>query len=602
MISCASPAPSRKAEILSGPFLGVERSVTGRRWRARNDGDDRLALQLSQRLGVPELIGRLLAARQVDADAADRFLKPTLRDWLPDPSHLLDMERAIERLLRAVRDGETIAVFGDYDVDGATSSALLQRYFSAVGARVRVYIPDRMNEGYGPNGPALRKLKAEGASVAITVDCGTTAFEALAEAKAAGLDIVVIDHHTAEPALPEVCALVNPNRLDESSPHRTLAAVGVAFLLVVGLNRALRKAGWFVTRTEPDPLAWLDLVALGTVCDVVPLTGLNRALVCQGLKILRRRGNAGLAALADVTRLQTEPEAYHLGFLLGPRVNAGGRVGRADLGARLLACDEPMEARAMAAELDRFNAERQAIEAEVLQQAMARATELSNVPVLVIGSEGWHAGIIGIVASRLKDHFNRPVCVISVEQGIGKGSGRSIPGAALGPAVIAARQAGLLINGGGHAMAAGFTVDAGRIADLSHFLAENMKAQLSAIDPVQSLGFDGALAPGAATPELVELVQSVGPFGAGNSEPRFALAGVKVVKADVVGEKHVSCVLAGSDGGRVRGIAFRSLENGLGAALLQARGAALHVAGKLRLDTWNGRRQAQFHVEDAAPV
>lgn len=559
-------------------------------------------MQLSQRLGVPELIGRLLAAREIDADGADRFLKPTLRDWLPDPSHLLDMERAIERLVRAVRDGEQIAVFGDYDVDGATSSALLHRYFAGVGARVRVYIPDRMTEGYGPNAPALRKLKAEGASVAITVDCGTTAFEALAEAKAAGLDVVVIDHHTAEPALPEVFAVVNPNRLDESSPHRTLAAVGVAFLLVVGLNRALRKAGWFADRPEPDPLGWLDLVALGTVCDVVPLVGLNRALVCQGLKILKRRGNAGLAALADVARMQTEPEAYHLGFLMGPRVNAGGRVGRADLGARLLACDDPGEAKAIAAELDRFNAERQAIEAEVLQQAMARAAEMSAAPVMVVGSEGWHAGVIGIVASRLKDHYNRPVCVVSVAGGIGKGSGRSVPGVALGPAVIAARQAGLLINGGGHAMAAGFTLEAGRLADFGHFLGEHLTSQLSQVDPLPSLGVDGALAPGAATPELIELVQCVGPFGAGNSEPRFALASVKVVKADVVGEKHVSCVLAGSDGSRLRGIAFRSLENGLGTALLQARGSALHIAGKLRLDTWNGRRQAQFHVEDAAPA
>lgn len=587
---------------MTGPFLGVERSVTGRRWRARNVGDDRLSLQLSQRLGVPELIGRLLAARNIAADDADRFLKPTLRDWLPDPSHLRDMDVAIERLVRAVSGGEMVAIFGDYDVDGATSSALLHRYLHAVGCRVRVYIPDRMTEGYGPNAPALLKLKGEGASVAITVDCGTTAFAALSAAKEAGLDVVVIDHHTAEPELPEVFALVNPNRLDESSPHRTLAAVGVAFLLVVGLNRALRKAGWFATRLEPDPLAWLDLVALGTVCDVVPLVGLNRALVCQGLKVLKRRGNAGLAALADVARIATEPEAYHLGFLMGPRVNAGGRVGRADLGARLLASDDPGEAKAIAAELDRFNAERQAIEMLVLEQAMAMAAETATAPVIVVAAEGWHAGVIGIVASRLKDHFNRPACVVALENGVGKGSGRSVAGVALGPAVIAARQAGLLVNGGGHAMAAGFTLDAGRVPEFTRFLAERMSAEMAAVDPVASLGFDGALAPGAATPELVELVQCVGPFGAGNSEPRFAMASVKVVKADVVGEKHVSCVLAGSDGSRLRGIAFRSLENGLGAALLQARGSALHVAGKLRLDTWNGRRQAQLHVEDAAPA
>ena len=587
---------------MTGPFLGVERSVTGQRWRARNGGDDRLSLQLSQRLGVPELIGRLLAARNIAADDADRFLKPTLRDWLPDPSHLRDMDKAIERLARAATGGELVAIFGDYDVDGATSSALLHRYLLAVGGRVRVYIPDRMTEGYGPNAPALLKLKGAGASVAITVDCGTTAFAALAAAKDAGLDVVVIDHHTAEPELPEVFALVNPNRLDEESPHRTLAAVGVAFLLVVGLNRALRKAGWFAARPEPDPLAWLDLVALGTVCDVVPLVGLNRALVCQGLKVLKRRGNAGLAALADVARIATEPEAYHLGFLMGPRVNAGGRVGRADLGARLLASDDPGEAKAIAAELDRFNAERQAIEMLVLEQAMAMAAETATAPVIVVAAEGWHAGVVGIVASRLKDHFNRPACVVALENGIGKGSGRSVAGVALGPAVIAARQAGLLVNGGGHAMAAGFTLNADRVPEFARFLAERMAVEMAALDPVASLGFDGALAPGAATPELVELVQCVGPFGAGNAEPRFAMAGVKVVRADVVGDKHVSCVLAGADGSRLRGIAFRSLENGLGSALLQARGSALHVAGKLRLDTWNGRRQAQLHVEDAAPA
>jgi single-stranded-DNA-specific exonuclease len=587
---------------VTGPFLGVDRSVTGRRWRLRGDGDDRLALQLSQRLGVPELIGRLLAARDVAADEADRFLKPTLRDWLPDPSHLRDMDRAVGRLVAAIRDGEQIAIFGDYDVDGATSSALLHRYLAAVGARVRVYIPDRMIEGYGPNAPALRRLKSEGAAVAVTVDCGTTAFAALDAAGEAGLDMIVIDHHTAELELPRAVAVVNPNRLDEESPHRTLAAVGVTFLLVVGLNRALRQAGWFADRPQPDPLAWLDLVALGTVCDVVPLVGLNRALVAQGLKVMKRRGNAGLTALADVARLATEPEAYHLGFLLGPRVNAGGRVGRADLGALLLACDDPMEAKAMAIELDRFNAERQAIEAMVLEQAMARAADMAEAPVIVVAAEGWHAGVVGIVASRLKDHYNRPACVISVENGIGKGSGRSIHGVGLGAAVIAARQAGLLTHGGGHAMAAGFSLDAARVGEFAQFLAERMAPEMAALDPVRSLNFDGALAPGAATPDLIELVQAVGPFGAGNSEPRFAMSAVKVVKADVVGERHVSVILTGSDGSRLKGIAFRCLENGLGAALLQARGSALHVAGKLRLDTWNGRHQAQLHIEDAAPA
>ncbi|MBI1774246.1 MAG: single-stranded-DNA-specific exonuclease RecJ [Proteobacteria bacterium] len=582
-------------------FLGVERSLTGRRWTPRG-GSERDGLALAQRLGVPELIGRLLAARGVEIDGAERFLNPTLRAELPDPSHLKDMDTAVLRLRRAVELGEAIVVFGDYDVDGATAAALLCRFLAAVGAKARAYIPDRMIEGYGPNTKALLKLKEDGAAVVITVDCGITAFEPLAAARAAGLEVIVVDHHVAEPTLPDAIAVINPNRLDETSPHGTLAAVGLAFLLAIGLNRALRAAGWFKTRAEPDLMQWLDLVALGTVCDVVPLVGLNRVLVAQGLKVLAKRGNVGLVALAAVARIQRVPDAYHLGFVFGPRVNAGGRVGRADYGTRLLANDDPLEAAELAAELERFNAERKAIEARVQEAAiqMVDASPMAESGLIFAAGEGWHAGVIGIVAGRLKERYNRPAIVVALAEGVGKGSGRSVAGVAMGPAIIAARQAGLLVNGGGHAMAAGFTVAGDKIAALQTFLGERLAEACNALDPKPALSLDGALAPSAATPELVELVQRVGPFGVGNAEPRFAVASARIMRADVVGENHVRCILGGADGGRLKAIAFRSLGSDLGPALLKSRGAALHLAGHLRLDEWQGRREVQLLIDDAA--
>jgi single-stranded-DNA-specific exonuclease len=584
-------------------FLGVERSLLGKRWRQRA-GDDRAGLALAQRLGLPEIVGRLLAARGVGAEAADRFLAPTLRDFLPDPSHLRDMDKAVERIVRAITEGELIAIFGDYDVDGATSAALIQRFLAAIGCRARVYVPDRQREGYGPNAPALLRLKAEGAQVVITVDCGTSAHAPLAAAAEAGLDVIVIDHHVGEPALPRAFAVVNPNRIDETSPHGVLAAVGVAFLLIVGVNRALRLAGWYGEHAVPDLVQWLDLVALGTICDVVPLTGVNRALAAQGLKVLQRRGNAGLAALADAAGLGERLDSYHVGFILGPRVNAGGRVGQADLGARLLASDDAIETRGIALELEALNAERREIEARVLAQAIDQVESGDrHAPLVFVAGEGWHPGVIGIVASRLKERYNRPACVTAVVDGVGKGSGRSVAGFALGPAVIAARQAGLLVNGGGHAMAAGFTVQPERLGALGDFLAARAVAALGEDGLAPELGIDGMLAAGAATPELVALVARLGPFGAGNAEPRFVLAHQRIVRADVVGGQHIRCVLA--DGGgpaRLKAIAFRSIEGELGAALLHGQGRAFHLAGHLRADQWQGRQEAQLVVEDAAIV
>lgn len=580
-------------------FLGVERSLGGRRWRVRLS-DERLATTLAQRLGLPEVVARVLAGRGIGLDDAELFLAPTLRELLPDPAHLKDMDAAVERLVCAVKAGERICIFGDYDVDGATASALLYRFFRAVGAEVRIYIPDRIAEGYGPNAPALLRLKDEGVSVVVTVDCGVTAFAPLAAAAAAGLDVVVVDHHEAEAVLPQVVAVVNPNRLDESSPHRHLAAVGVAFLLAVAVNRGLKAAGC-TAGAGPDLLQWLDIVALGTVCDVVPLVGVNRALVTQGLKVMARRGNAGLAALADVAGVRERPDAYHLGYVLGPRVNAGGRVGQSDLGARLLATDDPDEAAELARRLDQFNRERQEIEAAVLlaaiEQAEGRADD--GGPVLVVAGDGWHPGVIGIAAGRLKERYNRPTCVVAFDGAEGKGSGRSVPGLDLGAAVIAARQAGILSQGGGHAMAAGFALRRERLADFRAFLAERF-AGLDDGALMPTLDLDGALDAGAATVDLVETLRRVGPFGSGNAEPRFAVTGARVLRADVVGSGHVRCILGGARGGRLKAIAFRAADSELGHALLNSAGAALHVAGCLRLDTWQGQTGVQLFLDDAA--
>jgi single-stranded-DNA-specific exonuclease len=589
-------------------FLGVERSLTGRRWAARL-ADERTALAIGQRHGLPDAICRLLAARDVPLEAVPDFLDPTLRKFLPDPSHLKDMDAAVARLVHAVRQGERIVVFGDYDVDGATSSALLLRFFRAVGGDIGVYIPDRRKEGYGPNATALVKIKEEGASVVVTVDCGVTAFEPLAEARRVGLDLIVIDHHMAEIALPEAIAVVDPNRLDDESPHKQLAAVGVAFLLAVGVNRALREAGWYgPSRPEPDLRQWLDLVALGTVCDVVPLVGVNRALVRQGLQVMAQRRNAGLAALADVARLKEPPGAYHLGFLLGPRVNAGGRVGQADLGARLLSSDDPHEVGALALRLDEFNAERRAIEREVLDQAISRIEGLygpdrKGLPsVLLVESEGWHVGVIGIVASRLVERYGRPAFVIGMDGELGKGSGRSVRGVDLGAAVIAARQAGLLVNGGGHAMAAGLTVARQALPELAHFLDTRIAPQLGAAPAVRELGIDAALAPAAATQELVDMIERAGPFGAGNALPRFALTGVRVSYAQPVGEGHVRCTLVGAERGRIEAIAFRANQTALGPALLDSARPVLNVAGALRIDRFGGRQSVRLQIDDAAPA
>jgi single-stranded-DNA-specific exonuclease len=597
-------------DFRSASFLGVERSACGRRWRPRANAvvGDIDAAAIAQRLGLPEIVGRLLAQRGVGIEEASLFLAPRLRDQLPEPAHLRDMAPAVERLVRAVQSGEKIAVFGDYDVDGATSAALLLRFFAAIDSDATVYVPDRLREGYGPNTPALLRLKADGAAVVVTVDCGATAHAPLAAAAEAGLDVVVVDHHVTEPLLPRALALINPNRIDETSPHGALAAIGVAFLLVVALNRALRVAGWYRDRPEPDLLQWLDLVALGTVCDVVPLTGLNRAFVAQGTKVACRLGNPGLRALAKVAGVAGPIDSHHMGFVWGPRVNAGGRVGEAELGARLLSTDDPVEAAELANRLDAYNRERRDIEARTLAAAIAAVEAAPQSPALVFAAaEGWHPGVIGIVAARLRERYERPACVVALDgpapDGVGKGSGRSVPGVALGAAVIAARQAGLLINGGGHAMAAGFTVAADRLGALRNFLAERLGDGREWQAPVPELAVDGALSAAGALCGLIDHIDALAPFGAGNPEPRFAFPGVLVAHIEPVGNGHLRLALADPLGeARLKGIAFRALDTPLGDFLASARGRTIHVAGHLRRDTYRGGDAVQLVVDDAAPV
>lgn len=584
--------------------LGVSRSVLGRRWVER-PADTSEVLRIAQTLRAPDVIARLLHARGVAAPAADGFLNPTLKNDLPDPSVIRDMDLAVDRLAAAIEAREGIAIFGDYDVDGATSSALLARYLTAVGATPVVYIPDRLAEGYGPNVPAMERLATNGAKVIVTVDCGTQAHEALAAAEAKGADVIVCDHHLPAGTLPRACAIVNPNRGDDTSGLGQLAAIGVTFMLCVALNRALRERGFFDARPMPDLRRWLGIVALGTVADVVPLTGVNRAFVMRGLEQLRNGAVPGLEALAEVGRINGAVEPYHLGFVLGPRVNAGGRVGRCDLGSRLLATDSRNEAQVIAMELDALNQERRQIEQTIQDEAFARvetSADIRESPILVVAGEGWHPGVIGIVASRLKDRYGKPSIVIAMNEGVGKGSGRSVGGVDLGTAIVAAREAGLLVNGGGHAMAAGLTIDPARIDDLRAFLAARLAADCAASTEGRELVIDAALSARGATPELCALVARCGPYGAGNAEPVFVLPSLSVAWTSVVGEQHVRCTLQSADGARLGAIAFKAVHNELGALLLQHKGRRLHVAATLKLDEWKGQARVQATIRDAAPA
>lgn len=585
----------------AAPVLGVDRSVTGRRWVWRQ-ADPRTGLAIAQRLALPELLGQLLSARGVGIEQAQDFLEPTLRALMPDPSTLVDMDAAADRLAHAARTGEQVAVFGDYDVDGACSSALMVRFLTGLGCRVRAYVPDRLKEGYGPNPTAIAALCEEGATLIVCVDCGIAAHTAL-EAARGRADVVVLDHHKAEGAVPVVAAAVNPNRLDCGSGLRHLCAAAVAFMAAVATLRTLRRAGHFAAGKEPDLRELLDLVALATVCDVMPLTGLNRAFVAQGLKVMARGGRAGVAALLEVAQAKDLPSAYTLGFLLGPRINASGRIGEPDLGVRLLTCDDPVAARDMAERLDAVNRRRQEVESEVLSAAFAEAERqhAEGQPVLLIAGEGWHPGVVGIVAGRVKERFNRPACVAGVSEGLAKGSGRSVPGVDLGSAVIAARQSGLLETGGGHAMAAGFSFRLERQAEVQAFLAERL-SHAATLPGAADLVLDATLMVPAATPDLAEQVGRLGPFGPGNEEPTFVFPRVRIARADRVGREGgtVRAFVQGEGGGRMKAICFRAKEGPLAELLLNSGGAPVHLCGALRAERWNGDVSASLHVQDAA--
>jgi single-stranded-DNA-specific exonuclease len=581
--------------------LNIQRSISGQAWRWRGLAAD----ARDPGFAPDDLVTQLLLTRGCPREELDAHRAPSIRAFMPDPSIFRDMDKAAERLADAVAAQEQVTIFGDYDVDGATSAALLILLLRDLGLEAKPYIPDRLMEGYGPSGEALVRLRQEGASLIVTVDCGAQAFEALQMASDAGVDVIVCDHHKCAAELPIAHALVNPNRLDEDegAAHGHLAAVGMAWLLGAALIRTLRTRGFFTGRPEPRLLDLLDIVALGTVADVASLRGLNRAFVAQGLKVMAQRRNLGLNALIEASRLTRAPTATDLGFALGPRINAGGRVGRSDLGVRLLTTRDPDEARAIAAELNLLNEDRRAIEAEVQRTAEELSERQSNRAVAVIASRGWHAGVIGIVAGRIKEKMGRPAIVIALdEQGLGKGSGRSIPGVDLGAAILAAKDAGLLIAGGGHAMAAGVTVAESNLDAFADFLEERLSERVTQAMGDRALLLDAVLAPGGINPALVNAMEEGGPYGMGWPAPRVVAGPVSVIKADVVGSGgHVRLIVSGEDGRSLKAVAFRQADTELGQALLSApRHRKLWLAGRAKIDDWGSRPAAEMHIDDAA--
>ncbi|MBN8543829.1 MAG: single-stranded-DNA-specific exonuclease RecJ [Alphaproteobacteria bacterium] len=574
-------------------------TASGLPWRDRLT-DERAALAIAQQHELPELVARILAGRNIALDDVPEFLNPTLRSALPDPFHLRDMDKATLRLLKAIEQKETIAIFGDYDVDGATSVSQLTDYFAALGVRSIAYIPDRMKEGYGPNSAAFEKLIAQGASLIITVDCGTLAFDPIAHAAAKGVDVLVIDHHIGEARLPNAIAVVNPNRVDETSPHTNLCAAGVVFLVLVALNKTLREAGYFSeARKEPNLLPMLDRVALGTVCDVMTLTGLNRAYVAQGLKLLAQRNHIGLRALADVARFDATPAVYHLGFLLGPRINAGGRVGQSDLGIRLLMSANEAEAAALAHMLDQHNKERQAIETMVLEQALEQAETQKNMPVIMLASPNWHEGVIGIVAGRLKEKFARPAIIGNITNGKVKASSRSVTGADIGAATHRAVALGLLTNGGGHAAAAGFSFAEDKRDAVHQYYSEQLSAAVTAYGESRSKLLDGWISVSGASQELHESLKQLEPYGLGFPKPKLAIRDAKIVHRSVLKDKHMKLVLADDAGkSRLNAIAFNVNDTKLGEMLASQQ--TLHLYGDLNENHWQGQISLQFVIDDAA--
>jgi len=584
-------------------YLGIVRSLTGRRWRER-PFDPGVLRAHQARLGLAEPMARAMASRGVAAEDGESFLRPTLKGLFPDPSSFADMDKAAARLVDALVDDAPTVVFADYDVDGASSAAQLIRWFRAMGKDLPVYVPDRMTEGYGPSPAAFRRLYAEGARLVVTVDCGAAAYDAIAAAAEIGLELVVIDHHLMRETIPSIAALVNPNRPDCGSGQGVLAAAGVTFVLLAALNREARARGLFDGRPEPDLRQWLDLAALGAICDVTQLVGFNRALATQGLKVMSAFANPGLAALMQVAGAKGPAEVFTAGFVLGPRINAGGRIGRSDLGARLLSTDDPEEAMALAIELDRLNAERKDVERRIHDEAVAAIESASNfdpdAPAIVVAGEDWHPGVVGIVASRLRERYRRPVIVVGLDRAadVGKGSGRSQTGVNLGRAVQAAFDEGLLLAGGGHAMAAGLTLRPGVLPEFREFLCQRLAAEMTVATEADALEIDALVAPGAARGMLGEF-QALAPFGPGNPEPTVALADVRPDRPMALRGGHVRVDLVDAAGHRLKAVAWRSGDTPMGQRLL-AGGGSVHVAGKLKRDDWKGRDGVEIDIEDVA--
>ena len=574
-------------------------SVSGKNWILKKYNQEDVIF-MKENFSLDEITSKLLSIRKIKKEDVVSFINPSIKNFLPNPNNLLDMEKATIRAVKAIENKEKIGIFGDYDVDGATSTALLGNYFSELKLDYQIYIPDRKKEGYGPTIKSFEKLIENNVKVIFTVDCGTLSFDAINFANDKNIDVIVLDHHQSEIELPKAYSIINPNQLEDRSNLQFLCAAGVSFMFLISLNRELRKKKWFNQNDllEPDLINYLDLVSLGTVCDVVPLVGLNRAIVKQGLKVIKSKKNLGLKTLMDVCKIQSNPSVYHLGYMIGPRINAGGRVGKCSHGANLLLNKDPKYSFKLASELDQFNKERQMLEKDLLKKILNETNNYLNDPVLILSGENWHEGIIGIVAARLKDKFNKPVIIISVEGEIGKGSARSIVGFDIGSIIISATQEKILLKGGGHKMAGGFSIKIKDIENFKNFVFRKFKNINEDLNSKKPLLLDSVISPSAVNLDFFNKIELLSPFGSGNPEPKFAIEDLKTINGKIVGEKHIKSILIGKDGSTIKSIAFNGTENDLGGYLLKKNNKSFNIAGKLSLNEWRGQSNVEFIIDD----
>ena len=574
-------------------------SVSGKNWILKKFSQSDISF-LKENFFLDEITAKLLSIRNIKKEDISNFLNPSIKNFLPNPNTILDMEKSSLRTVKTIENKEKIGIFGDYDVDGATSTAILGKYFNELGQSYEIYIPDRRTEGYGPSIKGFKYLIDKGVKIIFTVDCGTLSFDAIEFAKDKEIDVIILDHHQSEINLPKAYSIVNPNRLDDKSQLQYLCAAGVTFMFLISINTHLRSKGWFKNnlKKEPDLLEYLDLVSLGTVCDVVPLIGLNRAIVKQGLKILKSKKNLGLKTLLDICKVETNPTIYHLGYVLGPRINAGGRVGKCSHGANLLLNINPKETFKLAIELDQFNKERQMLEKDLLDKILNQSKYNFKDPVLILEGKNWHEGVIGIVAARLKDRFNKPTIIISVNGSMGKASARSIVGFDIGSVIIAATQKKILLKGGGHKMAGGFSINVNNIEKFKEFIFNKFRGINMNLTVDKPLLIDSKIAPSAINIEFYEKINILSPFGSGNPEPKFFIEDLKPVNSKVVGEKHIKSVLIGTEGSSIKTIAFNAVDNELGAYLLKKNNNTFNIAGKLSLNEWRGQKNVEFIIDD----